>query len=84
MARSEPSNTRCHMLGAMQNKEIMKFLGRALNAVVGINKSYIEVKGRTFYANNLFADNPLASDDLINDTLEHMRQNLQERDRSPG
>ena len=49
----------------------------ALNAVVGINKSYIEVKGRTFYANNLFADNPLASDDLINDTLEHMRQNLQ-------
>lgn len=51
--------------------------GAALNAVVGINAAYIESKGKTFYANNPFVDNPRSSDSFINDTLEHLRQNLQ-------
>lgn len=51
--------------------------GAALNAVVGINAAYIESKGKTFYANNPFVDNPFSSDGFINDTLEHLRQNLQ-------
>lgn len=51
--------------------------GAALNAVVGINAAYIESKGKTFYANNPFVDNPLSSDSFINDTLEHLRQNAQ-------
>lgn len=51
--------------------------GSALNAVVVINAAYIEAKGKTFYANNPFVDNPLASDSFINDTLEHLRQNAQ-------
>lgn len=51
--------------------------GVALNVVVGINAAYIEAKGKTFYANHLFFENPLASDGFINDTLEHLRQNAQ-------
>lgn len=51
--------------------------GAALNAVIGINAAYIESKGKTFYANNPFIDNPLSSDSLIIDTLEHLRQNAQ-------
>lgn len=51
--------------------------GAALNAVIGINAAYIESKGKTFYANNPFVDNPLSSDSFINDTLEHLRQNAQ-------
>lgn len=48
-----------------------------LNAVVAINAAYIDAKGKTFYANNPYVDNPLASDGFINDTLEHLRQNVQ-------
>ena len=51
--------------------------GAALNAVVGINAAYIESKGKTFYANNPFVENPFSSDGFINDTLERLRQNLQ-------
>ncbi len=51
--------------------------GAALNAVVAINAAYIEAKGKTFYANNPFLENPLANDGFINDTLEHLRQNTQ-------
>ncbi|MFA7606538.1 MAG: hypothetical protein WCY08_08160 [Rhodocyclaceae bacterium] len=51
--------------------------GAALNAVVGINAAYIDSKGKTFYANNPFVENPFSSDGFINDTLEHLRQNLQ-------
>lgn len=51
--------------------------GAALNAVIGINAAYIESKGKTFYANNPFIENPFASDSFINDTLEHLRQNAQ-------
>ncbi len=49
----------------------------ALNAIIGINAAYIEAKGKTFYANNPFVENPLASDGFINDTLEHLRKNTQ-------
>ena len=51
--------------------------GAALNVVVDINAAYIDSKGKTFYANNPFVDNPFSSDSFINDTLEHLRQNLQ-------
>ena len=51
--------------------------GAALNAVVGINAAYINSKGKTFYANSPFVENPFSSDGFINDTLEHMRQNVQ-------
>lgn len=51
--------------------------GAALNSVVGINAAYIDSKGKTFYANNPFVDNPLSSDSFFNDTLEHLRQNAQ-------
>ncbi|MEB1846793.1 hypothetical protein VDR43_09195 [Xanthomonas campestris pv. campestris] len=51
--------------------------GAALNAVVGINAAYIDSKGKTFYANSPFFENPFSSDGFINDTLEHLRQNMQ-------
>jgi hypothetical protein len=46
----------------------------AMNVIVAINATYIEVKGRTFFAQQLLLDNPLTSDGLINVTLEHLRQ----------
>lgn len=46
----------------------------ALNAVIAINSTYVEVKGRTFFAYQLMLDNPLTTDGFINDTLEHLRQ----------
>lgn len=51
--------------------------GAALNAVVGINDAYIESKGKTFYANHPFIENPFSSDRFINETLELLRQNFQ-------
>jgi hypothetical protein len=51
--------------------------GAALNVVVSINAAYIDSKGKTFYASNPFVENPFSSDGFINDTLEHLRQNLQ-------
>ncbi len=46
----------------------------AMNAIIAINATYIETKGKTFFAEQLMLDNPLTSDGFINDTLEHMRQ----------
>jgi len=46
----------------------------AMNAIVGINSTYVETKGKTFFAYQLMFDNPLTSDGFINDTLEHLRQ----------
>jgi hypothetical protein len=51
--------------------------GAALRVVVVINTVYIEVKGKTFYSNNLMIDTPLSSDGFISDTLECLRQNVQ-------
>ena len=48
--------------------------GAALNAVIVINASYIESKGKTFFVHSAFVENPLATDSFINDTLEHLRQ----------
>lgn len=49
----------------------------ALNAILSINASYIEVKGKTFFANNYLVENPMTTDNLINDSLERLRQNVQ-------
>jgi len=46
----------------------------AMNAIIAINGTYIETKGKTFFANQLMFDNQLTSDAFINDTLEHLRQ----------
>ena len=51
--------------------------GIALNAILAINAAYIKAKGKTFFCHNAFFNNPLASDGFINDTLEHLRQNVQ-------
>ena len=48
----------------------------ALTAVVEINAAYIKAKGKTFYANSLFLEHPLASDSFITESLECMRQNV--------
>jgi len=49
----------------------------ALQSILLINKAYIEAKGKTFFSQNAFGDSPLSGDALINDTLEHMRRNIQ-------
>ena len=49
----------------------------ALNGIVAINALYIRAKGNTFFSNNYFFDNPLASDSFLTNTLEHLRQNVQ-------
>jgi len=48
----------------------------ALKTIIEINQSYILAKGKTFYAVHLLFDNPLATDGFINNTIEHLRQNL--------
>ena len=48
--------------------------GLALDVVLGINATYVTVKGRTFYANHFLVEQPLASDPFINETLEILRQ----------
>ena len=49
----------------------------ALNGIVAIHSLYIRTKGRTFFSNSYFIDNPLASDNFLTNTLEHLRQNIQ-------
>lgn len=49
----------------------------ALNGIIAINATYIKTKGKTFFSNNYFIDNPLASDKFLMNTLEHLRQNVQ-------
>ncbi len=46
----------------------------AMDAIIAINATYIETKGKTFFANQPMLDNPLTTDGFINDTLEHLRQ----------
>ncbi|MFC1884659.1 DUF2254 family protein [Thermodesulfobacteriota bacterium] len=50
--------------------------GFALNAILAINAEYIKAKGKTFFSQNFLIDNPLASDGIINSTLEYLRQNV--------
>lgn len=42
--------------------------GAALSALVNINQSYVEAKGKTFFGNPLLFDNPLSTDRFVNDT----------------
>ncbi len=49
----------------------------ALNTIISINQLYVQAKGNTFYSDTLFIENPLTTDNFINDTLEHLRQNIQ-------
>jgi hypothetical protein len=46
----------------------------AMDAIIAINTTYIEAKGKTFFADQLLLDNPLTLDGFISDTLEHLRQ----------
>lgn len=46
----------------------------AMQAIVTINAAYVNAKGKTFFADQLMFENPLATDGFINDTLEHLRQ----------
>ena len=48
----------------------------ALAAIVRINTAYVKAKGKTFFAQHFLFNSPLATDKLINDSLEHLRQNL--------
>lgn len=50
--------------------------GAALSAVVVINAAYVKAKGKTFFGNYPMLDNPLSTDEFINETLEHLRQNV--------
>jgi hypothetical protein len=49
----------------------------ALQGLVEIHKAYIKTKGKTFFSNNHFIENPLSSDSFLTNTLEHLRQNVQ-------
>ena len=49
----------------------------ALTAIVAINGAYVETKGKTFYSNPLFMEDPRSRDSFIIDTLEYLRQNVQ-------
>jgi hypothetical protein len=49
----------------------------ALNGIVAINALYVKTKGKTFFSNDYFFDNPLSSDRFLTNTLEHLRQNVQ-------
>lgn len=48
--------------------------GSALTSVVVINAAYVDAKGKTFFAQSPFLDNPFVTDRFINDTLEHLRK----------
>ncbi|MDD2272217.1 MAG: hypothetical protein PHP95_15760 [Desulfuromonadaceae bacterium] len=51
--------------------------GAALNAIVAINRYYVRTKGKTFFSTNaLLGDHSLTNDGFINNTLEHLRQNV--------
>lgn len=49
----------------------------ALQGLVEIHKAYIKTKGKTFFSDNYFVENPLSSDSFLTNTLEHLRQNVQ-------
>ena len=49
----------------------------ALGTLVDFNISYIQVKGKTFISGSSFMENPLSTDDIFINTLEHLRENIQ-------
>lgn len=46
----------------------------AVTVMAKINSAYVGVKGRTFFANQLFFDTGLTTDPVLNVTLEQLRQ----------
>lgn len=50
--------------------------GLALSTVVAINAEYVATKGKTFFGTPPIGDNPYCTDEFINETLEHLRQNV--------
>ena len=48
----------------------------ALQVIGQINKLYVQHKGKTFYSDNLFVENPFSSDDLVNYSLESLRRSM--------
>ena len=50
--------------------------GAALSVVAALNTIYVDVKGKTFFANHPFVENRFVTDGFINNTLEHLRQNI--------
>ncbi|MBO6701106.1 MAG: hypothetical protein JJ921_02120 [Pseudomonadales bacterium] len=48
----------------------------ALDALVAINRDYVRIKGASFFSNDWLIENPLATDNFLNETLEHMRRNV--------
>jgi hypothetical protein len=49
----------------------------AVRAIIFIHRYYIEAKGKTFFYNPPIFENPLSTDRFINNTLELLRQTLQ-------
>jgi Ca2+/Na+ antiporter len=47
---------------------------RALTTLVSINAAYIQAKGKTFFAENGFIHQPLATDPVINYSLEQLKR----------
>lgn len=47
--------------------------GQAFAALVAVNGLYVKAKGRTFFSNNAFIENPLVTDAVINETLDQLR-----------
>ncbi len=50
---------------------------KALKSIIDININYIEVKGKAFIRREDFSDVMASNDRLIEDTLEELRQNIQ-------
>lgn len=46
----------------------------ALDSLLALNRAYVAVKGRSFYARNLLVENPQVTDGTINTTLEELRR----------
>jgi hypothetical protein len=61
---------------AFKAKGDLEVCEQALFNVLNINLDYIRTKEKTFFTVNLYIDNPLSSDSIINYTLEEVRQNI--------
>jgi hypothetical protein len=48
----------------------------ALHVIGLINKLYVQHKGKTFYSDHPFFENPFSSDDLVNHSLESLRKSM--------
>lgn len=48
----------------------------AFNVIIQTNILYIQTKGKTFFSDSLFVDNPLSTDGFINYTLEEVKRSF--------